>query len=132
MKYQGKEDDFQITCMDFLRKYYPALLVIHVPNEGIRSKGNNAIAYGVKMKRKGVKKGVSDILIFDSAIIHSYDCFATIEIKGLAIELKTETGKVSPDQEIFMKKLTDRCWACEVCWSVDEFIKIIEKYYVKN
>jgi hypothetical protein len=48
---------------------------------------------------------------------------------GLAIELKTETGKVTKEQEEFMRKLTDRGWACEVCWSVDEFVKIIDKYY---
>lgn len=118
--------------MNYLRKYYPLLLAIHVPNEGISSRNKNSIAYGAKRKAKGVVPGVPDILIFDGINVQSEKYFDWFNFKGLAIELKVDGGKVSASQEKFMDRLTDCGWACEICWSVDEFIKIIEKYYGEN
>ena len=121
MKYQGKEDNFQITCMSYLARFFPELEAIHVPNEGIKVEGNKAIIYGAKRKAKGVKKGVPDILIFDTAGL----------FKGLAVELKVDGGKVSKEQNEFMERMKKRGWATEICWSVDEFVNVIDKYYKK-
>lgn len=132
MKYQGKEDDFQISCMNYLRKYRSDLFAIHVPNEGIKAIGNKAIIYGAKRKAKGVVSGCPDILIFNRITVFKPNETKAGYISGLAIELKVEGGKLSESQKIFHHKLRILGWAVEVCWSIDEFTKAIDLFYPKK
>lgn len=87
------------------------LLWCHVPNEGKCSARE-----GGRRKSRGVKAGVPDILIFDAPPqLHSM-------FVGAAIELKTQTGTVSPEQSVWLARLAAAGWATAVCRSEDEAV----------
>jgi hypothetical protein len=130
-KYEGKEDELQISCMDYMRLQYPEVLAIHVPNEGIS--GAKGARYGAKRKRKGVVAGVPDILVFKPKLdltAHFNDGWDGVEFHaGLAVELKVKGGRISESQKKTMSKLKDSGgWHCAICWSFDEFKELIDDY----
>lgn len=86
----------------------------HVPNEGKRNP-----KLGNKLKRKGMKAGVPDCLIFNP---HG-------EYKGTAIELKIGKNTQTDTQKDWELKLINCGWTYHVCYSLDEVIKIIETNY---
>lgn len=76
----------------------------HVPNGGARDTRT-----GAWLKKQGVKAGAPDVLIFDvpvSCPMH--------DIKGVAIELKTTVGRVSPIQQRWLDRLARAGWHCMV------------------
>ncbi len=75
---------------------------------------------GGNLKKKGVKKGIPDCLIFESC--NGYH--------GLAIELKVEGGSIKPHQKQWIDDLKNRGWRAIVCWSLDDAIDEID-YYLK-
>lgn len=87
---------------------------IHCPNEGKRS-----LAYGKKMKSMGMRKGVSDLFIAVGR--HGY--------YGAWIEIKSYSGKVSPEQEKFLKDMAAQNYYTAVCRSVDECMEKIIFYF---
>ena len=112
------EEDEQIKLAQYLdMKNY---CWCHVPNEG-----KHKIQYYAKQKRLGVKKGVPDILIFDSpkrAIREMVGCEIK-RFKGIAIELKRKKGgRVSEEQKEWLDKLDNRGWLTRVCKGADESI----------
>ena len=71
-----------IQWRDANKLIYPELgLLIHVPNEGRRS-----VQEGIKLGKMGLTKGVADFLLIS---------------RILALEMKTETGKQTKEQEEF-------------------------------
>jgi hypothetical protein len=106
-----KEDDLQMSCARYLD--YSKLLWCHVGNER-----RTSIQAGVRLKKKGVKKGVPDILIFEPR--GNYN--------GLAIELKIKPNKTSKEQKQWLDNLTKKGWLTDVCYSFDEFEQLITKY----
>lgn len=94
----------------------------HVPNGGKRSKIEAAIMSGL-----GVKRGVPDILIFDSP-----PEFPTY--KGLAIEMKRMKGsKTSEDQLIWKQELERRGWIAVICKGSVEAFEVMERMgYIKR
>jgi hypothetical protein len=113
MKYQGKEDNFQISAMQLIRSKYPEILAIHVPNGGKR----NAIE-GAKFKKMGVVAGVPDIMIFNPSG----------KWIGLAIELKTSGGSIRPTQLLFHGQLTKLGWCVWIAWNLDDVDHILAGY----
>ena len=73
------------------------LTFIHVPNEGRRSPRGGAI-----LKRMGLKKGFPDFLIFDVP--------PGREVKGVAVELKTPKGRLTRDQQRWLRSLRNLGW----------------------
>lgn len=70
------------------------------------------------MKAEGVTAGVSDILfLFPS---HGYH--------GLCIEMKTEKGRLSPEQKQWKKKVETQGYKHAVCRSLDAFIETVNEY----
>ena len=61
----------------------PGLLFVHVPNQ-VRA----PIQYQAQLNRMGRRKGCADLLLWHNG--HSY-----------ALELKTEKGKITPEQGLF-------------------------------
>lgn len=106
-----KEDDLQMV----VAKYLDAknLLWCHIANERKTSK----IA-GSRLKKKGVKSGVPDCLIFK----------ANRGYIGLAIELKIKPNKPSKNQSEWMHRLMIEGWFPIVCNSLDEVIITVDKY----
>lgn len=120
------EDDMQITVASYLDSI--GVLWFHPANER-----KSSIQAGVRLKKKGVKSGVPDVMILEPKK----------GFNGLAIELKTERsngfkkngkpkatikGKVSENQAYWLKSLKDKGWITGVCYSVDEAIKQIDFY----
>ena len=89
------------------------LLWTHVANER-----RTSIQAGARLKRKGVKSGVPDVLIFNP---NSY-------YNGIAIELKIKPNKPTPNQIKWLKDLNYKCWKTVVCYNLDEVINEINEY----
>ncbi len=80
----------------------PALgLMFAIPNGGKRHKATAA-----KLKAEGVKAGVPDIFL--PVPVGAYH--------GLWIELKTQTGKPSPKQQVWLKALAAQGYQAAVCY----------------
>lgn len=109
MKYP--EDDLQKATAKFLDM--TGLLWCHVANERKTSP-----AAGARLKAKGVKSGVPDVMIFK----------AVLSYVGLAIELKIKPNKVSENQKKWLETLERNEWAVKVCYSIEEVMDTVEKY----
>ena len=86
LTYKGLEDNFQIS----LAKYLDSLNILwfHPANERqlntrVNKKGVSYSPLGAKLKKKGVKSGVPDVIIFEARGIYN----------GLMIELKVGKNK---------------------------------------
>lgn len=87
--------------------------LFHVPNGGWRHPATAA-----RMKRAGVMPGVPDLLM----------PVPSREYVGMAIEMKSRDGKVSPDQRDWLNYLESVGWCVVVCYSFKEAREEICKY----
>lgn len=106
------EDQLQVSVATYLD--LRGLTWCHVPNEGKRS-----VVTGSQNKRKGLKAGVPDVLIFNP---HG-------EYRGLAIELKVGKNKQTDTQKQWQIKLINCGWKYEICYTFDQVLKLIEETY---
>jgi hypothetical protein len=107
-KPKTSEARLQADCFIWFHNSFPSQrqMLFHVQN-----KARNAVE-GNKFKAMGVVKGVSDlILILPSRVIF--------------IELKTEVGKQSPEQEQFQEKVQRRGHLYIIIRSLEEFQEFI-------
>lgn len=89
--------------------------VVHIPNEGKRSK-----SYGAKLKKLGMRKGFPD-LFFPKAL-NGYH--------GFFIEMKVDRdSKPTPEQINWIEKLNKEGYYALVCYGVAEAIKEINRYF---
>ncbi|WP_272947442.1 VRR-NUC domain-containing protein [Variovorax sp. JS1663] len=107
------------ACADWVFAHegiYPFLRwLMHVPNGGLRSRGEAG-----RMRAMGVRKGVVDwILPFPSP---------TGRYTGLAIEVKSNRGTVSDEQQDFLDDAAAAGWLTAVVRSSDEFVKAVEQW----
>lgn len=84
----------------------------------VNNKAKNAIE-GNRMKAMGVKTGVSDLALITSE-------------GTIYIELKTATGTQSKDQKEFQRQVESLGQKYYIVRSLDDFKKIILKYFEKN
>jgi len=87
--------------------------MIAIPNGGAR----NAVT-GARLKAEGVTAGAPDLFLFKPNGEHC----------GLAIEMKTRTGRQSTEQKAFQARLEESGYQYSVCRTVDEFITIVDNY----
>ena len=110
------EDIVQIKALDCLRHYYPdiASAAIHIANERKTSNYEGSL-----LKRKGVKKGVSDLFWpKPQKTFH-----------GLWIEVKTEKGRLSIEQSRFIYETSqDGYFAC-VCFGSQDVVDTVCAYF---
>jgi len=109
MKY--KEDNLQQAVARYLD--YQNIMWCHVANERKTTK-----QAGARLKKKGVKSGVPDCLIFN----HSKS------FTGLALELKIKPNKPTENQKKWLLELAVIGWEVNVAYSFDEAKEIIDKY----
>lgn len=88
-------------------------LILHIPNEGFRTK-----RYGKKLKDMGMKAGVSDLFIAMPS--HGFH--------GAWIELKSKNGILSALQKEFLEDMRIQGYFTSVCYSIDEAINMIDWY----
>lgn len=101
-KYLTKEDVLQRQVLEFLKLQYPNAFVVHIPNEGKRTKFEQ-----FKFKTLGGVAGMPDLMIFDARGKHH----------GLAIELKAGYNKPTENQLKCLQELQKRDWVA--FWSND-------------
>ena len=109
------ESDIQIACVRWFRYQHPKLarLLFAVPNGGAR----NAVT-GTILKAEGVVPGVADLLLLVPR--NGYH--------GLAIEMKTKTGRQSDSQREWQQEVEAQGYRYAVCRSVEGFIETVEGY----
>lgn len=88
-------------------------LLMAFPLQGKRSK-----ASGGRLKAEGMRKGTLDVQL----CVPRGDCCA------LWIEFKTATGRLSPEQKLMLKRLTNAGAATVVCRSAQEAQQAIRAY----
>lgn len=113
------EEDLHRACIEwvaFNQARIPRLKwLIHVPNGGKRSRGEAG-----KMKALGVKKGVIDLMLPRPSPLRRW--------QGLAIELKSPTGKPSDDQKEWLAAHHEDGWLVGIAKTLDQFIELVEAY----
>ena len=119
--YIGSEDQFQISAAQYLDMR--GLFWMHPANERktkLFQKKNGVLVSleGMLLKRKGVKKGASDCLIFEPR-----KGFA-----GFFIELKVGTNKPTESQLSFLSHAKKMGYKTLITWSLDELIFEVENY----
>tara|TARA_B100001094_G_scaffold7119_1_gene6346 strand:- start:1150 stop:1503 length:354 start_codon:yes stop_codon:yes gene_type:complete len=76
----------------------------------------------IKAKKSGYKKGFPDLFIYEIAKIND------VIYHGLAIELKTKTGRPSKEQKEWIRQLQKRGYKASICKGIDETINEINNY----
>ena len=112
------ESNEQITAMDWLRLQHPdvALHTLHIGNERKSTPYAGAI-----MKRMGILKGASDIFM----------AWPSKGYHGMFIEVKSKTGRLTPEQKEFLKRMGIKGYFVEVCYGAEQIIDTM-KYYLQN
>lgn len=110
-----EESKIQQSCVRWFGLQHRDLdgLLFAVPNGGRRGKVEAGI-----MKAEGVYPGVADLLLL----------VPSGEKHGLCIEMKTSTGKQSPNQKDWERKVAAKGYEYAVCRSLDDFIALVENY----
>jgi len=92
----------------------PALeLLFHVPNGGSRH-----VAEAVKLKAMGTRQGVPDLLL---PVPRGNKI-------GLALELKSASGRLRPKQAWWLRELRASGWAVAVAYTFSEAQKVLTGY----
>lgn len=113
-----KESDEQISLFQWAKLaqcQYPELKLLHAIGNG---NAKRSIVQGARMKREGVKAGVSDVML----------PVARGGYHGLYIELKIKGGKVSNSQEWWIAETTKQGYYSTVCYGWVEAKEVIEGY----
>ena len=88
-------------------------LLHHIPNGGSRNKAEAA-----NLKAQGVKSGVPDLCL----------PVARRDYHGLYIEMKTETGRVSDNQQWWIQELNHQRYLAVVCYGWKEAVQCLTDY----
>lgn len=111
----GVEDRIQTECIRWFGLQYPSIsrLLHHSPNGGRRD-----YLEAVKFKRMGVRAGFPDLFLY----------VPRKGYHGLAIELKTDTGKQQKTQKEMQLFLEGQGYKYLVVRSVESFIAEVNGY----
>jgi hypothetical protein len=113
-KRASTEEDLQRLCVEWTELHTPKHSILnylmHVPNGGARSKGEAG-----KLKAMGTKAGVPDFMLPRSRGTWT----------GLAIELKSSSGRLSYAQIVWLRGLEAEGYLVSVCRSLDAFESVV-------
>lgn len=144
-KLSPSEEEIHFAVGDWVRaneNLTPGLKwMFHAPNGGLRPHKGKIVAgklvkYSVqaqKLRRMLARQGVVDLLwpaVYRRSLTAG-DGETTILVEGyngLAIELKSKDGSVTPEQREFLTFLEAQGWQCHVCKSSEVAIALIEAY----
>ena len=110
-----RESDLQIACVRWFAMQYPQYrgLLFAVPNGGSRNRIEAA-----RMKAEGTVAGVSDLILL----------VPRGHFGALCIELKTETGRLSPAQKEWLQWAEMNGNKCVVVRDIERFIEEVTEY----
>lgn len=107
------EHNLQVSCVRWFRLKHRGCLIYAVPNGGQRNK-----IVAAKLKSEGVTSGVPDLHI----------PIANRFYHGLYIEMKVKPNTPTESQIEMMNQLRLNGYKCEVCYSLDEFMRVVNEY----
>lgn len=107
------EHSIQSRVVQFIKTFYPDVLIFSVPNGAAVSAVNR-----VRLAKEGLLAGIPDLFILEQRK----------GFNGLMIEFKTDIGKTSKSQDIIINKLIDRNYLVYVARGHLTAINIIEGY----
>ena len=107
------EHSMQVKVVQYVRTFYPEVLILSVPNGAGTSAKNRLALYA-----EGLLPGVPDLFIPE----------ARQGFHGLWIEMKTQEGVESVAQKRIRNHLEDNNYLCYVARSEQTAINIIEAY----
>ena len=107
------EHSIQSRVVQFVRTFYPDVVIFSVPN-GADVSANNRL----RLSREGLLPGIPDLFILEKRK----------GFNGLLIEFKTATGKTSKEQKDLIIKLANRGFLVYVARSHITAIELIEDY----
>lgn len=110
-----RESQLQQSCVLWFRYTYPVLqeLLLSIPNSGIRSAKNAS-----RMKAEGMVTGAPDLML----------AVARNNYYGMFIEMKSDRGRLTKEQEAMLVRLKYQGYRIEVCNSLEMFQSIINTY----
>lgn len=111
---QMTEHAIQATAVALLRKR--GVTFFAVPNGGLRSKATAA-----KLWREGVQAGVPDLVVLDPPPK------SVGQYVGLAIEVKTQSGRPTPQQVEWMHQFAARRWAARIAYGLAELLGVLHE-----
>lgn len=125
------ESQLQQECIRWFKFQFPKYekVLIHVPNEGKRNTKMVRTKYGMKvvcssgarLKAEGMVAGVADLLLLTP----------NKEYGSLAIEMKTQTGRLSESQKAWREEFEKAGNKYVVCRSFEQFMcEVVD--YMKN
>lgn len=120
------EDKEQETVFEWA-SYFPKLKwMFSIPNGASLAgdKKARAIQMG-RLKKQGLRTGVSDIFLPMQSTIESVYCGLFIEMKRREVDGRS---RVSEDQSAFQTAMTLAGYKCVICYGADEAIEEIRKY----
>lgn len=103
--------------MSTQKGYEPLKLIFAIPNGGHRN-----IITAKRLKDEGVRAGVPDIFL-------PYPCHG---FHGLFLETKSEKGKLTFEQGVFLCAVHKLGYATAVCFSTDELREKTSSYLAGN
>lgn len=101
---------WKLACRTF---GVPEKCLLHIPNEGKRSE-----IMGNMMRKEGLRRGVPDLFL----------AYPVGKYSGLWIEMKTEKGRVTPEQTDYLLLLAQCGYVAEVCHGWEKAKQCIERY----
>lgn len=109
-----QESTLQASCVRWFRYQYPHLIIYAVPNGGSRN-----VREAQRLKTEGVLAGVADLVVL------------LPQGKSLYIEMKVNGNRQTDNQKEFQEKVTSLGHTYAVCYTFEEFQKIIENQIQK-
>ena len=126
-----QESKLQQQCVAWFRAQYPqyAMLLIHPINEGSGHSQTDRRRQGIH-KAEGAVAGVPDLILFMPSDYNLRVLSVNIDrpYMGLAIEMKTKTGRQSQSQKDFQKMFEAAGYKYVIVRSLDEFRKLVGEY----
>jgi hypothetical protein len=112
-----KEESMSRKFATAIEKGFPRLLWSHIAHERRDARERMRVA------AMGAKAGIPDYLFFDP-----FEADGQI-FRGLALELKAESGRVAASQTAWLEGLAARGWRSILAWSLDDAIDAVASAY---
>ena len=117
MKNRQDELKIQIAVVNWIKSNFPEIRYCASAG-GMRT----SLSVAKKMKASGYVKGFPDLFLYHP----------TMTKNGLAIELKTKTGRPSVEQKQWLEDLNARGYHAAITRSFEETIELITDYLNEN
>lgn len=113
------EDAIQAACIRWYKLKHRGKMITSFPAGYVfGGDATKRAILGRRMKEMGYMKGIPDLFIPHANRFYH----------GLFIEMKTEKGRLSPEQKEVIPRLEAEGYKVAVCRSLDDFITVVDGY----